>query len=81
MNSDHQVLQELNEGYIRSVRTSLVVFDTAVADLTDQLSDPVEALFGAAGTFVGISGVFWAVGLIVGGGARLAMQLRADRTP
>ena len=22
MNSDHQVLQELNEGYIRSVRTS-----------------------------------------------------------
>jgi hypothetical protein len=31
---------------IRSVRTSLVVFDTAVADLTDQLSDPVEALFG-----------------------------------
>jgi Mg-chelatase subunit ChlD len=31
---------------IRSVRTSLIVFDTAVADLTDQLSDPVEALFG-----------------------------------
>jgi Mg-chelatase subunit ChlD len=31
---------------IRSVRTSLVVFDTAVADLTDQLTDPVEALFG-----------------------------------
>jgi hypothetical protein len=30
---------------IRSVRTSLVVFDTAV-DLTDQLSDPVEVLFG-----------------------------------
>jgi Mg-chelatase subunit ChlD len=31
---------------IASVRTSLVVFDTAVADLTDQLTDPVEALFG-----------------------------------
>jgi Mg-chelatase subunit ChlD len=33
-------------GSIRSVRTSLVVFDTAVVDLTDQLHDPVELLFG-----------------------------------
>ena len=31
---------------IRAVRTSLVVFDTAVVDLTDQLDDPVEVLFG-----------------------------------
>ncbi|MDT4913286.1 MAG: hypothetical protein QOC66_2414 [Pseudonocardiales bacterium] len=31
---------------VRAVRTSLVVFDTAVVDLTDQLSDPVEVLFG-----------------------------------
>ena len=31
---------------IRSVRTSVVVFDTSVADLTDQLSDPVDVLFG-----------------------------------
>jgi Mg-chelatase subunit ChlD len=31
---------------MRSVRTSLVVFDTAVVDLTDKLSDPVEVLFG-----------------------------------
>ncbi len=31
---------------IRSVRTSLVVFDTAVVDLTEQLADPVEVLFG-----------------------------------
>jgi Mg-chelatase subunit ChlD len=29
-----------------SLRTSLVVFDTAVVDLTDQLADPVEVLFG-----------------------------------
>jgi Mg-chelatase subunit ChlD len=29
-----------------SLRTSLVVFDTAVVDLTDQLYDPVEVLFG-----------------------------------
>lgn len=31
---------------LRSLRTSLVVFDTAVVDLTDHLSDPVEVLFG-----------------------------------
>ena len=31
---------------IRAVRTSLVVFDTSVVDLTDQLHDPIEMLFG-----------------------------------
>ncbi|MGE5134383.1 MAG: VWA domain-containing protein [Gemmatimonadota bacterium] len=31
---------------IRALRTSLVVFDTAVVDLTDKLSDPVDVLFG-----------------------------------
>ena len=31
---------------IRSVRTSLVVFDTSVIDLTSQLADPVDVLFG-----------------------------------
>src|SRR5262245_19150850 len=31
---------------IRSVRTSLVVFDTSVVDLTELLEDPVEVLFG-----------------------------------
>jgi hypothetical protein len=30
---------------LRAVRTSLVVFDTAVVDLTNELSDPVELLF------------------------------------
>src|SRR5699024_6143326 len=29
-----------------SVRTSLVAFDTAVVDLTEQLTDPVEVPFG-----------------------------------
>ncbi|HKC27407.1 MAG TPA: VWA domain-containing protein [Jatrophihabitans sp.] len=33
-------------GSIRALRTSLVVFDTAVVDLTDHLHDPVEVLFG-----------------------------------
>jgi uncharacterized protein with von Willebrand factor type A (vWA) domain len=31
---------------MRSLRTSLVVFDTAVVDLTPELHDPVEVLFG-----------------------------------
>jgi Mg-chelatase subunit ChlD len=31
---------------MRALRTSLVVFDTAVVDLTDQLTDPVDVLFG-----------------------------------
>ncbi len=31
---------------IRSVRTSLVAFDTSVVDLTDRLEDPVDVLFG-----------------------------------
>lgn len=31
---------------LRTVRTHLVVFDTAVADLTEHLHDPVELLFG-----------------------------------
>ncbi|GIH61196.1 VWA domain-containing protein [Microbispora siamensis] len=31
---------------MRSLKTSFVAFDTAVADLTDRLRDPVEVLFG-----------------------------------
>ena len=31
---------------IRTVRTSLVVFDTEVVDLTERLADPVDVLFG-----------------------------------
>jgi Mg-chelatase subunit ChlD len=31
---------------LRSLKTSLVVFDTAVVDLTEKLADPVEVLFG-----------------------------------
>lgn len=32
---------------LNTVRTSLVAFDTSVADLTDRLADPVEVIFGA----------------------------------
>ena len=32
---------------MRSVRTSLVFFDTAIVDMTEKLADPVDILFGA----------------------------------
>ena len=31
---------------LKSVRTSLVFFDTAIVDMTEQLNDPVDVLFG-----------------------------------
>ncbi|MFI9533266.1 VWA domain-containing protein [Nocardia fusca] len=40
---------------MRSLRTSLVVFDTEVVDLTEKLSDPVDVLFGTqlgGGTYI-----------------------------
>jgi Mg-chelatase subunit ChlD len=45
---------------IRSLRTRLVLFDTAVADLSDQLADPVDVLFGTQ----------------LGGGTDIAQALR-----
>jgi hypothetical protein len=45
---------------IRSLRTRLVLFDTAVADLSDRLADPVDVLFGAQ----------------LGGGTDIAQALR-----
>jgi hypothetical protein len=41
---------------LRAIRTRLVVFDTSVVDLTDQLSDPVDVLFATqlgGGTDIG----------------------------
>jgi MFS family permease len=37
-------------------------------------------LFGAAGSVVGISAVFWTMGAMVGAGSRLAFRLKDDRT-
>jgi MFS family permease len=71
MSTLHQITPEARHGEAVALRVMAI----------NASSVTMPMLFGAAGTFVGISGVFWAVGLIVGGGARLAMQLRADRTP
>lgn len=49
---------------IRSLRTSLVLFDTAVVDMTEQLADPVDVLFGAQ----------------LGGGTDIAQALKYTRS-
>jgi dipeptide/tripeptide permease len=38
-------------------------------------------LFGTAGAVVGVSAVFWTVGLAVGAGSRFAWQLRPHAKP
>ncbi len=38
-------------------------------------------LFGSAGVVVGVAGVFWAVGAVVGAGARLAITLPSPNPP
>ena len=55
---------------IRSVRTSLVVFDTSVVDLTELLEDPVEVLFGTQ--LGGGTDINRALGLLAGPRARAA---------
>jgi len=71
MSTLHQITPEARHGEAVALRVMAI----------NASSVTMPMLFGAAGTFVGISGVFWAVGAIVGGGTRLAMQLRAGRTP
>jgi hypothetical protein len=48
---------------LRSVRTSVVFFDTSVVDMSDRLADPVELLFGAQ----------------LGGGTNIAQAVRYCR--
>ena len=65
---------------MRSLQTSLVVFDTAVVDLTDQLHDPVEVLFGTqlgGGTDINRA-LAYCQGLITRPGRH---DLRADQRP
>jgi MFS family permease len=39
----------------------------------------IPIVCGAAGSLIGAAGVFWAAGLMVGAGARLALGLRQPR--
>jgi MFS family permease len=71
MSTLHQITPEARHGEAVALRVMAI----------NASSVTMPMLFGAAGTFVGISGVFWAVGAIVGAGTRLAYRLRAGKTP
>jgi MFS family permease len=69
MSTLHQITPEARHGEAVALRVMAINASSVTMPL----------LFGAAGTVIGISGVFWGVGAIVGAGSRLAWQLRADR--
>lgn len=66
----HQLTPEHRHGQAVAMRM-MVINASSVA---------MPILFGAAGSVAGVSGVFWAAGLAVGAGARLAYALKDGRT-
>ncbi|MBX3654691.1 MAG: MFS transporter [Ramlibacter sp.] len=71
MSTLHQITPEARHGEALALRLMAINASSVLMPM----------LFGVAGAVVGISGVFWFVGAVVGLGARSAMRLRADRTP
>jgi MFS family permease len=71
MSTLHQITPEARHGEAIALRI-MAINASSVA---------MPILFGVAGAVVGISGVFWAVGLAVGAGTRLAFGLRDGRSP
>ena len=68
----HQITPEARHGEALGLRLMAINASSVAMPL----------LFGAAGALVGIAGVFWAMGAVVGAGSRLAWLLRrpADAT-
>ena len=71
MSTLHQITPEARHGEAIALRI-MAINASSVA---------MPILFGVAGAVVGISGVFWIVGLAVGAGTRLAVGLKDGRTP
>jgi predicted MFS family arabinose efflux permease len=71
MSTLHQITPEARHGEAIALRIMAINASSVAMPL----------LFGVAGAVIGISGVFWAVGLAVGAGTRLAFGLKAGRTP
>ncbi|MBI2771228.1 MAG: MFS transporter [Burkholderiales bacterium] len=71
MSTLHQITPEHRHGEAVALRI-MAINASSVA---------MPMLFGLAGSVIGISGVFWVVGAVVGSGTRLAMKLRADKSP
>jgi MFS family permease len=65
MSTLHQITPEHRHGEAVAMRI-MAINASSVA---------MPMLFGAAGAFIGISGVFWTVGAAVGAGTRLALRL------
>jgi MFS family permease len=70
MSTLHQITPEARHGEAIALRMMAINASSVAMPL----------LFGVAGAVIGISGVFWAVGLAVGAGTRLAVGLKGDRT-
>jgi MFS family permease len=66
MSTLHQITPEARHGEAVALRI-MAINASSVA---------MPMLFGVAGAFIGISGVFWAVGALVGAGTRLAFGLK-----
>jgi MFS family permease len=71
MSTLHQITPEERHGEAIALRMMAINASSVAMPL----------LFGVAGAVIGISGVFWAVGLAVGAGTRLAVGLKGDKTP
>jgi MFS family permease len=69
MSTLHQITPEHRHGEAVALRV-MVINASSVA---------MPMLFGLAGTVIGISGVFWFVGAVVGSGSRLAWGLKEAR--
>ena len=71
MSTLHQITPEARHGEALGLRLMAINASSVVMPM----------LFGMTGAVIGISGVFWFVGAVVGAGAHSASKLRAGRTP
>ncbi len=69
MSTLHQITPRHRHGEALGLRSMAINGSSVVMPL----------LFGSAGVIVGVTGVFWVVGLVVGAGSRLAWRMRVSR--
>lgn len=70
MSTLHQITPKHRHGQALGLRSMAINGSSVVMPL----------LFGSAGVLVGVGGVFWTVGAVVGAGSRLAWAMRRART-
>ncbi|MGH8829710.1 MAG: MFS transporter, partial [Polaromonas sp.] len=67
----HQITPEARHGEALGLRLMTINASSVLMPM----------LFGSAGALIGIAGVFWVTGAVVGAGSRLAWLLRGSLTP